>query len=259
MVNDLSGTDLKLVAIDLGADGGGGDGQIDAVTQVGTNGNDSINVALAAGAVSVTGLAAQLTIADAELANDRLAISAGGGNDKVNAASLPASTLQLILDGGAGNDTLTGNGGANIIDGGADNDVVKGGAGNDLLFGSLGKDALDGGTGNDTIFGGEGDDTITVSAGNDLVRYTSVVDGHDVLVGFDGNAAGGQDILDLDLLFDSLLVAAGDRAGRVAIDDNGASVDIAVDTNGDTLLDLVIATLKTSDVISIGQDVLLGS
>jgi Ca2+-binding RTX toxin-like protein len=172
---------------------------------------------------------------------------------------LPASTMRLFLAGSDGNDTITGNGGNNILDGGADNDIVKGGAGDDLLIGGLGKDALDGGTGNDTITGGAGDDTITVSAGNDLVRYTSVVDGHDLLIGFDGNAAGGQDILDLDLLFDSLVVAAGDRAARVSIVDHGASVEIAIDTNGDTLLDLTVATLKTSDVVSIGQDVLLGS
>ena len=258
-VNDLSGTDVKQVAIDLAGTGGVGDGFADNVTALGTAGNDSVAVSLAAGAVTVKGLAAQIGIAHAELANDQLIINGLGGNDTINASALPASTMRLFLAGSDGNDTITGNGGNNILDGGADNDIVKGGAGDDLLFGGLGKDALDGGTGNDTITGGAGDDTITVSAGNDLVRYTSVVDGHDLLIGFDGNAAGGQDILDLDLLFDSLVVAAGDRAARVSIVDHGASVEIAIDTNGDTLLDLTVATLKTSDVVSIGQDVLLGS
>lgn len=113
--------------------------------------------------------------------------------------------------------------------------------------------------GNDLLFGLYGNDTITGGAGNDTIYYTGVLDGHDVVVGFDGNAAGGQDALNLDSLFDSLFVAAGDRAGRVSVVDKGASVEIAVDTNGDLTFDLAVATLKTADAITIGQDILVGT
>jgi Ca2+-binding RTX toxin-like protein len=258
-LHDLAGTDLKAVAVDLGKAGGGGDGQFDSIIDDATTGNDIINVALSGGAVSVTGLAAQLTIANAEIANDILTINGLGGDDKISAAALPAATLQLTLNGGSGNDTITGNAGNNLLTGGADNDTLNGGAGNDTLHGEDGKDSLNGGAGNDTITGGAGDDTITVSSGNDTVQYTSVLDGHDLLVGFDGNAAGGQDTLDLDALFDSLFVAQVDRAARISITDNGASVEIAVDTDGNASFDLAVATLKTSDVITVGQDLLLGS
>jgi Ca2+-binding RTX toxin-like protein len=260
-VNDLSGTDVKQVAIDLAAAGGAGDGLADNVTALGTAGNDSVIVSLAAGAVTVKGLAAQISIAHAELANDQLIINGLGGNDTINASALPASTMRLFLVGSDGNDTITGNAGDNILDGGADNDVLNGGGGSDLLFGGSGNDTINGATGNDTVTGGIGDDSINLSSGNDTVRYTSGLDGNDVLTGFDGNAAGGQDTLDLDVLFDNLTVATLDRAGRVSVTDNGASVTIAVDADGNlgNGFELAVATLKTPDAIAIGQDILVGT
>ena len=52
------------------------------------------------------------------------------------------------LIGGAGNDSLTGNSGANVLDGGRGNDFLAGGLGNDTLYGGRGSDRLvaDGGT-----------------------------------------------------------------------------------------------------------------
>ena len=54
-------------------------------------------------------------------------------------------------------------------------------------------------------------------------------------------------------------MAASDRADRVSIVDKGASVEIAVDTDGDLNSDLHVATLKTADVITIGQDIVVGT
>ena len=154
------------------------------------------------------------------------------------------------MDGGAGNDTITGGLGNDFLSGGDDNDKMLGGGGDDQLFGDNGKDLLDGGAGNDALTGGagndvltggigddyftggQGDDTMTGSTGRDLFQYTSVLDGHDVIIGFDGNPAGGQDVLDLEQLFDDLNVLTADRAGRVSIVDKGASVDVFVDADG---------------------------
>ena len=63
-VNDLSGTDVKQVAIDLAA-GGVAAGFADTVITNGTAGNDAIKMALVGGAVSITGLSAQVTVAHA--------------------------------------------------------------------------------------------------------------------------------------------------------------------------------------------------
>ncbi len=102
---------------------------------------------------------------------------------------------------------------------------------------------------------------MTGGAGSDVFRYTSVLDGHDLIIGFDGNPVGGQDVLDLDKLFDSLGVAAADRAARVSILDKGSLVDVFVDTDGNLFngFEHTVATLKTSDVITVGQDILVGT
>ena len=224
-VGDLSGTDAKLVAIDLAATGGTtGDGQPDSVIVNGSNGNNNINVALVGTEVSVTGLPARVTIDHAEAA-DKLTVNGLDGNDTINASKLPAAAIQLVLDGGAGNDTITGSAGNDIISGGSGNDRIKGGA------------------------------------GNDSVLYSSPLDGLDVIDGFDGDAAGGQDTLDLDALFDGLGVTAADRAARVSVVDNGGSVNVAVDVDGNAAngFEVVLATLNTADAITIGQDVLVGS
>ncbi|MEU4618412.1 calcium-binding protein [Actinoplanes sp. NPDC023801] len=55
------------------------------------------------------------------------------------------------VEGGLGNDILTGNGGANRIIGGSGGDRLTGGGGNDQLLGAGGKDQLDGGTGDDSL------------------------------------------------------------------------------------------------------------
>jgi hypothetical protein len=115
--------------------------------------------------------------------------------------------------------------------------------------------------GDDTITGGAGNDELDGGAGNDAFRYTGPLDGHDVIDNFDGTAAGGQDTLNLDALFDSLGVAAADRSGHVSIVDHGGSVDVAIDADGNAAngFELTAVTLNTNDTITVGQDVLLGT
>ncbi len=120
---------------------------------------------------------------------------------------------------------------------------------------------LIGNAGNDTISGGAGDDIAFGGSGNDTFLYSSPLDGHDVINDFDGNAAGGQDVLSLDALFDGLGVAAANRASHVSVVDNGATVDVSVDLDGNAAngFEFTVATLITADVVTVGQDVLLGS
>ena len=108
-VNDVSGTDLVEVNINLGAVGGG-DAQPDTVIVNGTNGDDGVQVVGDASSVAVLGLAAQVNITGAEVANDRLTVNALAGDDLVDAAGLVAG-IQLTADGGAGADILIGSNG----------------------------------------------------------------------------------------------------------------------------------------------------
>lgn len=62
------------------------------------------------------------------------------------------------LIGGSGQDSLTGDGLANLLDGGGANDQLDGDAGNDTLIGGTGADELAGGAGNDSLTGGGGVD-----------------------------------------------------------------------------------------------------
>src|SRR5215213_7378868 len=132
-VNNLSGTGVTQVNIDLAATPGGatGDGAADTVVVNATNGNDFISVSGAGSSVSVAGLAAQISITGAEGANDALVIKGLGGNDFITAASLPAGIIKLTIDSGAGNDTILGSQGADMILGGDGNDTVTGERGND--------------------------------------------------------------------------------------------------------------------------------
>jgi hypothetical protein len=83
-VNDLSGTDMHSVAVDLGSPpGGGGDGAADTVTVNGTGHTDTLSVVPAGNNVLVFGLFAPVQIAGSEVGNDTLAINTVGGTDSV--------------------------------------------------------------------------------------------------------------------------------------------------------------------------------
>jgi len=259
-IGDLTGTDVKQLAFLLGTGGGAGDGFTDSVGLSGTAKNDSISLSQSAAGITINGLAAQVTITDAE-AQDVLQINGGAGNDSINFGALKAGTFTLTLNGDEGKDTLTGGLGNDTLFGDSESDTLKGGAGNDSLFGGSDNDSLDGGAGDDILAGGGGNDSITGGAGNDTIRYSSQNDGHDTVSSFDGNATGGQDVVDLDLLFDNLLVATVDRAGRISIDDNGSTVEISIDADGNSSngFELSALTLKTVDVIAVGEDIQLGT
>ena len=99
-VNDLSGTDVDAVVLDLAGSLGGaaGDGQADRVTVNGAEGNDRIEVTGDAGGVKVSGLAATVELRHAESA-DGLDVETHAGRDAVDTAGLAAGTLRLFVNG----------------------------------------------------------------------------------------------------------------------------------------------------------------
>jgi Ca2+-binding RTX toxin-like protein len=72
-------------------------------------------------------------------------------DDVLNFATGPALTNIASLNGGDGNDTITGTGSIDTIYGGIGDDTLNGGGGNDLLIGGAGSDAFEGGSGTDTV------------------------------------------------------------------------------------------------------------
>jgi Ca2+-binding RTX toxin-like protein len=95
------------------------------------------------------------------------------------------------LVGGSGNDTMYGNGLANVLFGNNGSDFLSGGGGGDIMVG---------GNGNDTAYGGAGDDTMLMDdyanpAASTGVDTASGDGGNDLLWGYGGNDTlyGGDD------------------------------------------------------------------
>ena len=163
----LDGTGNKLNNVLIGNDSTnvlvGGDGND---TLLGNAGNDILNGGIGLDILS-GGDGNDLLYIDA----DDTSINGGLGHDAVSV--LPGSagvTLDVaaanIEDamGGNGNDTFTGtNATVNLLlQGNSGNDTLLGGAGIDALNGSSGSDLLNGGAGADILVGGTGDDTYVV-------------------------------------------------------------------------------------------------
>jgi Ca2+-binding RTX toxin-like protein len=142
VVDDLSGTDVAEVRINLAAANGGGDGQPDIVTLNATHGDDVVVVVGDSGGVTVLGLAALIHLTGFEPGLDRLVINLLGGDDVLEASGLRASGPLLTGHGGDGNDVLIGGDG---------NDTLTGGPGDDVLIGGPGLDILDGGPGDNVV------------------------------------------------------------------------------------------------------------
>ncbi|MDB5335920.1 MAG: hypothetical protein JWN70_1539 [Planctomycetaceae bacterium] len=82
----------------------------------------------------------------------RLIVNGLAGNDSITVDT--RLTLPAELNGGTGNDTLSGGSGDDILNGGDGTDTLSGNAGRDLLIGGLGRDTLHGGDDDDLLVGG---------------------------------------------------------------------------------------------------------
>jgi Ca2+-binding RTX toxin-like protein len=100
-VNDLTGTGVTDVNVDLAATLGGvtGDGAADRVVVNATDGDDTIDVDGDAGGVVVSGLAATIGVFHSEAANDTLEINTLAGTDNVDSGGLAAGVIRLFVDG----------------------------------------------------------------------------------------------------------------------------------------------------------------
>jgi len=194
--------------------GGSGDD-----TLFGGNGNDTLQGG--AGADQLVGGAGQDV---ADYADADSGVEVDFVNPGLNTGYAAGDTYNLIEDilGSSSNDSLAGNGVANVIwgedgndrlvgrngddtlYGGTGNDTLEGGNQNDALFGDSGDDTLYGGNGDDTLSGGEGNDLMFGGSGNDIFAF-DVNSGDDVIRDFLAGAAT-DDVLD----FSALGIAFGD-------------------------------------------------
>jgi Ca2+-binding RTX toxin-like protein len=154
---------------------------------------------------------------------DTVTEAANAGEDLVNISAtytLVSNVEDLILTGtsainGTGNtlnNLVRGNSGVNTLAGAAGNDILEGGDGNDtlgdtagtnLLNGQGGADTLNGNTSNELLIGGAGNDTVNTSSGADIIGFNRG-DGADtvaVSTAKDNSLSLGGGIRYADLLF----------------------------------------------------------
>ena len=149
-----------------------------------------------------------------------LAVDGESGNDILSAAGADPGRVRIRLNGGDGNDAITGstrndylngNAGEDTISGGSGDDQITGGDGNDEIYGDRGNDVVDGGLGNDTISGGIGDDILKGSFDDDYITGDR---GNDTISGGFGNdivvGNSGADRIDGNQGDDSVYGGAGD-------------------------------------------------
>jgi RTX calcium-binding nonapeptide repeat (4 copies) len=88
-VNDLSGTDVTKVNLDLAGTLGGanGDGAVDTVTVLGTHGDDAITATGNGFGADLSGLPAAISVVHGD-PNDQLAIDTLGGHDTVSSSGV---------------------------------------------------------------------------------------------------------------------------------------------------------------------------
>jgi Ca2+-binding RTX toxin-like protein len=242
-VNDLTGTDVTQVAIDLAAPAGSGqgDGAADNVIVNGTAGDDTVTVASSGAGVVVNGLAAKVTLVGTEGALDSLTVNGLGGNDTINASALKAGQINLTINGGAGDDKIIGSQGDDLVIGGQGSDTALLGAGNDTFVWNPGdgSDTVDGQAGSDTLLfnGANVNENIDISANGgharlsrDVANITMDLDNVETV---DVNAKGGADTITVNDLSKT-------DVNKVNIDlggADGASDTVVINaTNGDDVI-----------------------
>jgi Ca2+-binding RTX toxin-like protein len=97
-IDRLDGTDVAQVNVDLGGPGGTGDLQPDTVTINGAASPDTIKLTANAGAVVVSGLAAQVQILHPELAFDTLIINGLGATGSVSIGPGVTGLIGLVIN-----------------------------------------------------------------------------------------------------------------------------------------------------------------
>jgi hypothetical protein len=96
-VGDLSGTDVRVVDVDLSGPGGGGDAQVDVVRANGTPRADKIDVATEEARVDVDGLTSETRITGSETV-DVLQVNTLGGNDDVDVDGDVFARITVAVD-----------------------------------------------------------------------------------------------------------------------------------------------------------------
>jgi RTX calcium-binding nonapeptide repeat (4 copies) len=228
-VDDLAGTEVTQVDVDMGA----GDGAADSATVNGTANADNVKLAGGGGgSVNVTALATPVSIAHSDPSNDTVTVATLGGNDTIDASNLAGGSAQLRLAGGQGADTLTGS------------------TGDDTFVWNPGDES-------DTLDGNQGTDTLEFNGSNAGERLGVAASGSHLLVTRDvaavtQNAAGIENV-DLKPIGGSDTVSVSDLSATPV---TNVSVDLAASGGGGdgTSDDVILNGTTNADTVKVSGD-----
>ena len=250
VVNDLAGTDLDDVDVDLSAVGGGGDGSADSVTAVGTDGPDKVKLSSPGAFPVVEGLAARVVVEGVEATSDDVNVATLSGNDLITTGREVFAAASYNVDGGDGDDVtrysgteiadaidVVANGSevstvsplASRLDTTAVESLVLLGFGDADTMSAVGNLAalttltMDGGDGADTLRGGNGADLMLGGDGDDHVDGNQGADR--ALLGrgddrFQWDPGDGSDIVE-------------GQQGTDALDFNGSNIGENLEVSAD--------------------------
>ncbi|MFM8415481.1 MAG: cadherin domain-containing protein, partial [Planctomycetota bacterium] len=207
-------------------------------------------------------------------------LAGDGGNDVIQGGrggARPDGTVGAgnWLDGGDGDDTITGGGQADTAYGGAGADTIAGLGGDDELFGGADADTLDGGDGDDLLVvgagGGKSGQKAIGGAGDDTIVVRDVTLGGEFAVAPTGDKAdtfrgdGDTDTLVLDVSAlaagDDLLFASLTNAQLTAYGvDNASGLEVGLFAGGagDNIFSAATFTGRVVMRGNGGKDVLTG-
>lgn len=174
-------------------------------------------------------------------------LSGGAGNDRLSGGLgndtyfVDVSTDVVVEAANSGVDTVTSSGTSftlsenveNLIQTGTGSATLTGNGLDNYLLGNAGANVLRGLEGNDRLEGGKGDDRLEGNAGNDIFVFGTVGFGADTIAGgFDADAAGGQDLLDIS----GLGITAASFSSTVTFADLGSDLRVTVGSFGSFVL-----------------------
>ena len=270
-VNDLSGTDVTEVSLNLESTPGSGlgDGAADSVIVHGTNGDDTAVISGAGTSYSVTGLAALISVTGSEAALDQLTVDGDGGNDVLNASPLPDGVVKLTLDGDTGNDAINGSQGADNLIGGDGNDLFIPGRGDDLVLMGAGNDTAvwNPGDGNDILEGQDGFDTMVFNGANINEKFDFSANGTrlrftrdiaNIVMDTNGveqvnlNAQGGADQISIHDLTGTGVTTINVNVGSNPVGGSGDGSTDTVSVDGTALADNILVASNVSGGVKVG-------
>jgi Ca2+-binding RTX toxin-like protein len=154
----------------------------------------------------------------------------------VSVAALAANVERLIIYGGAVSGV--GNGLDNLLNG---NNSALG----VTLDGAGGNDNIVGSNQSDVLIGGAGADALNGISGDDFFRFAAAGTGVDRIIGFDADAAGGQDKIDVA----GRGFSAASIGGAILIAASGADTLITIGADTIRLLGISAANVDAGDFV----------